>query len=151
MESIVTGKDRPEMIFVSSGYFGTKFQTISDRARDITYITYPYRLPQDDKRFDNDLAPLLKGSDFKGDVLISAKQTYATIRVLSQALMDMKENFYRDYFLDLISMYRDLEFPLYERLSFGPGQRYASKGCYIVQLEKGAESTLVKKSDWVVH
>ena len=149
LESIVTGKDRPEMIFMSSSYIGAKFQTISDRIRDITYLTYPYRLPQDDKRFDNDLAPLIKGSNIEREALINAKQTYATIRILSQALMDMKENFYRDYFLDLISMNRDVEFPLYERLSFGPGQRYASKGCYIVQLEKGPGAHLIKKTDWV--
>ena len=39
----------------------------------------------------------------------------------------------------------------YERLSFGPGQRYAAKGCYIVQLTHGANPALVKKSDWVIH
>ena len=31
----------------------------------------------------------------------------------------------------------------------GPGQRYASKGCYIVQLSK--DGTLEKVSNWVVH
>ena len=57
--------------------------------------------------------------------------------ILTQALIDMKGNYYRDNFLDVIGMMDDLEVPLYERLSFGPGQRYASKGCYIVQLSKG--------------
>ena len=65
--------------------------------------------------------------------------------------MDMKGNYYRDNFLDVIGMMDDLEVPLYERLSFGPGQRYASKGCYIVQLSKGEKPELVKKSDWVIH
>jgi hypothetical protein len=41
--------------------------------------------------------------------------------------------------------------PLYERISFGPGQRYASKGCYIVQLSDGDRPELVRKTDWVVH
>jgi len=63
----------------------------------------------------------------------------------------MKDNFYRDYFIDVISMHKDLDVPLYERLSFGPGQNYASKGCYIVQLSKGAQPELVRKSDWVIH
>jgi hypothetical protein len=45
----------------------------------------------------------------------------------------------------------DQEVPLFERLSFGPGQRYASKGCYIVQLSKGEKPGLIKKSDWVIH
>ncbi len=45
----------------------------------------------------------------------------------------------------------DQDTPLYERLSFGPGQRYASKGCFVVQLGKGPRPALVKKSAWVIH
>jgi hypothetical protein len=63
----------------------------------------------------------------------------------------MKEQFYRDYFLDIIAMSQDLDVPLYERLSFGPGQRYASKGCYIVQLGPGKKPELIKRSEWVIH
>ena len=39
----------------------------------------------------------------------------------------------------------------YPRASFGQGQRYAVKGCYIVQLEEGEKPGLIKRSDWVVH
>jgi hypothetical protein len=39
----------------------------------------------------------------------------------------------------------------FERTSFGPGQRYASKGCYIVQLSKGDRPVLLIKTDWVIH
>jgi hypothetical protein len=63
----------------------------------------------------------------------------------------MKGSYNRDNFLDVIGMMVDLEVPLYERLSFGPGQRYASKGCYIVQLSKGDKPAFIKKSDWVIH
>jgi hypothetical protein len=45
----------------------------------------------------------------------------------------------------------DETYPLYERLSFGPGQRYASKGCFIVQLTKGPKPELIRKSDWVAY
>jgi hypothetical protein len=38
---------------------------------------------------------------------------------------------------------------VYPRLSFGPGQRYASKGCYVVQFTESG--TLEKVSNWVVH
>jgi len=40
---------------------------------------------------------------------------------------------------------------LYPRLSFGPGQRFAAKGCYIVQLGAGPEPGLVRMSDWVIY
>lgn len=59
--------------------------------------------------------------------------------------MHMRRNFYRDNFLDVISMLPGLVYPGYERLSFGPGHRYASKGCYIVQFSKGSKPELIKK------
>jgi hypothetical protein len=51
----------------------------------------------------------------------------------------------------VIGMVADQPSAVYGRLSFGPGQRYAAKGCYIVQLGKGPDPELVKKSDWVIH
>jgi hypothetical protein len=67
------------------------------------------------------------------------------------ALMNMKGNYYRDNFFDVIDCIMDQEVPLFERLSFGPGQRYASKGCYIAQLSHGEKPVLIKKSNWVIH
>ena len=86
-----------------------------------------------------------------GELRIIRSSTYATLLALTQALRDMKGNFYCDYLFDVISMKPDVEFPLYERLSFGPDQRYAEKGCYIVQLANGKEAGLLKKSEWVIH
>ena len=76
---------------------------------------------------------------------------YSLIGVLTQAFGMMRQNIYRDNFLDSISVLPDSEFSDYVRLSFGPGQHYASKGCYIVQLTHGAAAELLKKSDWVIH
>ncbi len=53
--------------------------------------------------------------------------------------------------LDIIGMMADMQDSPYEWLSFGPGQRYASKGCYIVQLTPGPNPSVVKKSGWVTH
>jgi hypothetical protein len=46
---------------------------------------------------------------------------------------------------------QDYAIAVYPRLTFGTGQRYASKGCYIVQLGKGQKPALIRKSDWVIH
>jgi hypothetical protein len=72
-------------------------------------------------------------------------------QLLTMALLDMKGNYYRDNFFDVISMVPDQPSSIYGRLSFGPGQRYASKGCYIVQVTKGPNPEIVRKSDWVIH
>ena len=76
---------------------------------------------------------------------------YSLTQILTTALMDMEQNLYRDTLLDVIGMQRDQVVPDYERLSFGPGQRYAAKGCYLMQLSEGPNPTLLKKSGWVTY
>jgi hypothetical protein len=143
---LAAGKNRPEMVFVSSGYLGEKMWSLPAQVRDFTYLTYPYRLPQDKPKSPMGVTINFQVADNK-----IAKQTYALVQVLSMAVMEIKGNYYRDTFLDVIGMSMDRVAPLYERLSFGPGQRYASKGCYIVQLTQGEKPELVKKSPWVIH
>lgn len=146
------GIEPPTKIIVSSGYLGKDIMKLNDNIRDIIYITYPERLPDDEKLRDAYFFGTQPKGLKKGDSIgKSTKLTYPLIKVLERALREMKENFYRDYLLDIISMGKDLDVPLYERMSFGPGQRYASKGCYIVQLGKGSNPELVKKSNWVIH
>ena len=73
--------------------------------------------------------------------------------MLSKALREIRSEFYRDYFLEKMEMMANQEssIAVYPRLTFGPDQRYASKGCYIVQLTPGPKPDLVKRSDWVIH
>jgi len=141
----------PPLLMVSASYLGKELWNIPERLRDSTYITYPYRLPQDDARYARFVMPADKDRKVPGEVRIIKSRVSSALKVMTQALREMKGNFYRDYLFDVIGMKTDMEFPLYERLSFGPDQRYASKGCYIVQLAKGAQAGLVKKSDWVIH
>jgi hypothetical protein len=77
--------------------------------------------------------------------------TDSMTRLLMSWLMDMNGNYYRDYLLDVAGTMMDQPYPLYKRISFGTGQRYASRGCYIVQLSKGDKPELVKRSDWEIH
>jgi hypothetical protein len=148
LELLSSVEGRPEMVFVSSGYLGKELWGVKEPLRDLAYITYPYRLSSSTQEMIDPmkLSPILSAAAAK-----TANQGYTLHKVLPMALMDMGKNYYRDTFLDVIGMMGDLAVPLYERLSFGPGQRYASKGCYIVQLSKGPQPKLVQKSDWVIH
>jgi hypothetical protein len=148
LETLEPSDIKPDMAFVSSSYLGNNIWALKDQLRKVTYITYPYRLPQQPDKTSNSHSVKKK---FTVDTSKVANQTYSIIEILNMALMDMRGNYYRDNFLDVIGMIMDQEVPLYERLSFGPGQRYASKGCYIVQLGNGPKPQLVQKSDWVVH
>jgi hypothetical protein len=140
-------------LFVSGSLLGDRMEVVPEQVRSITYMTYPSRLPQESREVDRVVTTWLK----QNRLPISNKRVSADVYVLStlitDVLMHMKRYYYRDHFLDVIDMQRDHDYTVlnYPRLSFGPGQRYASKGCYIVQLTNGRDPKLVPVSDWVIH
>jgi len=69
-------------------------------------------------------------------------QMYALGWLLSGAVTSMGDDLYRERLIDAFDMTpdQDLTAAGYPRLSFGPGQRYALKGCYVVRL--GGDTTL---------
>jgi hypothetical protein len=73
--------------------------------------------------------------------------------ILNASVANMRSEFYRDYFFEGFDMMRDQDYTIavYPRLTFGQGQRYASKGGYIVQLGEGEPAKLISKSKWVAH
>jgi Periplasmic binding protein len=142
---------RPRSVFLSSTLLKGHMDSVPPEAREFSFITYPYRLPADEKEHSRIAVKWLESRKAPVNDSRIATRMYSLVRIMSQAFMHLKYYFYRDYFLDVISMFEDQRLADYERLSFGQGQRYASKGCYIVQLGPGAHPMLVKKSDWVVH
>ncbi|MBT0664624.1 ABC transporter substrate-binding protein [Geobacter pelophilus] len=133
LQAMAQKPQTPQMLVVSSGYLKSALWSLPDQARAITFITYPYRLP-DKPSADSDSLP------------IAALKAKAITEVLQLGLSMMNRNFYRDTFFDVISMIQDQTPQAYERLNFAPGQRYASKECNIVQLTQGKNPVLVKKN-----
>ena len=151
LEALAEQSDRPGAVFLSSRLHGAKVYNLPEKARSFTFFTYPYRDPKDEPNFTRYANSLMKGlATHKPETRISTR-TYAMLQVFTASLVDMDRNLYRDNLLDRIGMLRDNVLPDYLRLSFGPGQRYASKGCYIMQLSAGPTPQLVRKSDWVIH
>ena len=146
LESMFTNAKHHGMVYLSSSLMKKSLMNLPETMRNFTYITYPYRLPQEEGIYSKFAKVWLSSRKAPiNDKRISTRM-FSLMSLMTQALMHMKSNFYRDNFLDVISISPD-----YERLSFGPGQVYASKGCYIVQLTQGTTPRLVKKSDWVIH
>lgn len=141
-------------IFVSSGYLGKKTTVIAESVRSRVFISYPYRLSpyvggRDGVRDAN--IPMLSRAGEIGDRRVASRTTTMLTLALTRGLNLIYDNLYRDHLLDVMSMQMDLIVRDYERLSFGPGQRYASKGCYIIQLGPGPEPALLQKSGWVIQ
>ncbi len=140
-------------VFVSSTLLKENYASIVDEHRDRVYITYPYAFPEEKKRHLALLETWLKIKGIpEGNKRIQSKM-YFLGWMLADTLAGIKSEFYRDYFMEKIEMMKDQthSISIYPRLSFGPGQRYASKGCYIAQLTKGESPHLLKISDWIVH
>jgi ABC-type branched-subunit amino acid transport system substrate-binding protein len=150
LELLAQVKNRPRLVLVSSSLLGESMFALKEKVRDFTYLTYPYGMTPSplEKRAS---AMGAKKFDAKANTLATTRisqQSYILAIIMDMALADMRGNYYRDNLLDVIGTLMDQDVSLYERLSFGTGNRYASKGCYIVQL---AKSGLVKKSGWLVH
>ena len=70
---------------------------------------------------------------------------------MPRALKEL-DSFVRDYFIERLEMLLShrLVNAHYPRLSLAPGQRFASKGGYLVRFADEGGSRLVADSDWIV-
>ena len=176
LESLAARQERSKLVFVSATLLQKDLWALPESVRGFTYISYPYRLDQGKDLYTvNSRSWLQKRNVPMGDGRISTRLFSLTNVLLEpflvvkrdfnpnglgdglvimenqfETLMHVKRNYYRDYLFDVIGMFADKLSIDYERLSFGPGQRYASKGCYIVQLSPGEKLGLVKRSNWVI-
>ena len=176
LEAVAADRNGVKMAFVSSTLLKKEVMALPEKVRKLTYISYPYRLDKDKEGYDISAARWFQGRRIAvGDTRI-ATRLYSLMSVLLdpfavvkrdfnpgglgegqvnmeeqfESLMHVKRNYYRDYLLDIIGMFADKGSIDFERISFGPGQRYVSKGCYIVQLSPGPRPELVKRSGWVI-
>lgn len=151
LSEISADKSRPDRVYLASGLLGGEYRRLPQKAREFTYLSYPYRLPQDEGAYTVAARSWLslRGAPVSENRI--STRMYSLCMVLSRAFRMIRQNIYRDNLIDSVSVLPDQQFPDFERLSFGPGQQFASKGCYIVQLPKGTDTPLVKRSDWVTH
>jgi hypothetical protein len=121
--------------------------------RDFAFITWPTRLPGEEEYSRSIAANWLKNKKIAVTDMKISSQAYFITRLLSNALLDMGGDYYRDFFLELLENEIDQSYTsvAYPRLSFGPGQRYASKGCYVVTITKGPNPQVIRQSDWVIY
>jgi hypothetical protein len=153
IEELGAAKEQPSAVFVSASMLGSALSSIPDSVRDFTYITYPRRLPGEDAYPVSLLDSWMKYKKIPlTDMAVSSKAFFLT-RMVSTVLSNLREDFYRDYFLDLFDVQGEQTTMIvaYPRVTFGPGQRYASKGCYVVTLTKGPKPKIFSQTDWVIY
>jgi len=150
LEQLAASGTDPRLMIASGTWLGDDFRTIREPLRKRLYLTWPYRLPREEQRFDSLARKVYSGKRSSDYQPVVVKKSYDADQVFSKALTEMRSEYYRDFLLDMIGMMEDAYLPLYERLTFGPGQRYASKGCFVVQLGEGENPQLERRSEWLI-
>lgn len=143
----------PRLVIASAKLLGEGFSSLPENLRSRIYFTYPYTLPGEKQQATVATQQWLRSRGVAMTDETMQSKIYFVGWMLAGVLQRMRHDFYRDYFLDVVDMMRDQYYTIapYWRLSFGPGQRFAAKGCYVLQLSEGPDPHWVKKSGWVVH
>lgn len=112
----------------------------------------PFDLPQSLDRRLARVRVWLRARNIAGGEEQVQTNTYFACTVAGEALMHLVDNFSRDYFMERIEnmLENALAGTVYPRTSLGPGQRFASKGSYIVRYSDEPEPRLLPVSEWIV-
>lgn len=125
-------------------------QVPADR-RDRLRFTYPHELPG---IYQPQMFRIRAWMRSRGLEISDARlqfDTYYALTLLQDGLEHVADVFSRDYLIETIEHEagKALNPGTYPRLGLGPGQRFASKGAYVVAL--GAQDgALIPLSDWIV-
>lgn len=152
-EHLVRVAGEEPVLFFSSRLLDQELYQMPEKLRSLSFITHPYRVPQEQAKYLTVTREWLRGREVPVTNLPIQSRIYFLGWMLTGTVRMMGDDFYRDYFLDVLDMMRDEHYAIavFPRLSFGPGQRYASKGCYITRASEGQNPELIPVSDWVIH
>ena len=152
LRSLPASQKRPARVFLSSTLLQGRLWDLPEEARPFTYLTYPYRQPGERTVVGKMGGPPIKvNKEFRKNDRRIASRTLTILELLSDRLGQLERNFYRDHLLDLFDAMAEQDQTDYEQLNFGPGKRYVSEGCYIMQVAQGPEPSLLRKSEWIIH
>ena len=136
-------------IYLSSTLLGEDLSRLSEPWRDRALLTWRWSLPGKAGPHAYRVRAWLRARNIAPGPERLQLDTWLTLSLADTALMHLADRFSRDLFLETVE--RETErMPnpgVYPRLSLGPGQRFASKGCYLVRLTpEGVEAV----GDWLV-
>ncbi len=119
--------------------------------REKVLLTWPYALPGHEEPLIYRVRAWMRARGIERTHERLQLATWLALAVADHSLTHLVENFSRDFFVESVEEEAEnaLDPGLFPSLSLGPGQRYASKGCYVVRLAEppgGVEAV----SGWIV-
>ncbi len=153
LAAVFEAAGRPE-IYMSHSRTAAALSALSPPIRAALRLTYPFALPGDRAPRQYRARAWLRSRGIRRVHEDIQLNTWATMAIADDALSHLLEHFNRDYFIEIIEHRIENEFNpgLVPRFSLGPGQRFASKGAYIVRLSgsRGKPARLEAVSSWLI-
>ncbi|MBI5574881.1 MAG: hypothetical protein HY896_00785 [Deltaproteobacteria bacterium] len=142
----------PERIYLSSGLTGGRNIPVPESLRDRVHLLHSFTQPLDEeRRMARSRAWLRSRGMGRAEERLQANTLFAAALAM-EALDHLLGNFSRDYFIEWIEHQAEdaLTPSAYPRMALGPGQRFASKGCYILGYSKDAKDWVTPVGGWIV-
>jgi len=141
-----------DTVFMSGLLGGLDSTPLSASWRGVTRLAYPFDLP-DGRRVRVDYA--FGWFSIRKIPMVAPQvqaDTYLACGLLAETLGHMVDAFERDYLIERIQdmLERRILTGYYPRLTLAPGQRFASKGGYIVRFAGPDRVRLVADGAWMV-
>jgi mono/diheme cytochrome c family protein len=138
-------------LFLSSSLIEDRTRVVPAALFDRTRFVHPFDLPAASERKFIRTRNWLRVREIPVKDMRVQASAYLAATMANRAVTHLRSNYSRDFFIERIEHMMDniVSTFVYPRLSLGPGQRFASKGAYIVKPAAGKEG-LVATSDWLV-
>jgi hypothetical protein len=139
-------------VFLSGIMGGLEHAPLPDAWRGVARMTFPYELPARRATLLNYPIGWFKIHNLP--ILDERTQvnTYIACSIIVDTFGQMLDNFVRDYLVERLEATLDsrLVAGYYSRLGLAPGQRFASKGGYLVRFAGPVGTTIAAASDWMI-
>jgi hypothetical protein len=141
-----------QAVYLSASLAAMSHASLPDGWRERVRMVYPFALPAGRERHLARMNVWLRARQIPPADARTQANAYFAATVTGDALAHIGENFSRDYFIERIEQMAEtaLSPSIYPHLSLGPGQRFASRGGYIVGFPREAGGAPVPLGDWLV-
>ena len=139
-------------VFISGLMGGLEHSPVPTSWREAAHMSYPFDLPDQRRIRMNFPSIWFKVHNIPVVDERMQSDTYLACGILAETLAEMLDSFVRDYLVERVEImlsHRVIT-GYYPRLGLAPGQRFASKGGYMVKLAGKEGNRLVADSNWIV-